>query len=31
MSGVMVKEKGEWKIALIHFSNLTGSDMPPQQ
>ena len=31
MSGVMVKQDGEWKIAQIHFSNLTGSDMPPQQ
>lgn len=31
MSGVMVKEEGEWKITLVHFSNLTGPDMPPQQ
>ncbi len=31
MSGVMVKQDGEWKIAQIHLSNLTGSDMPPQQ
>jgi uncharacterized protein (TIGR02246 family) len=28
---VMVKEGGVWRIAMVHFSNLTGPDRPPEE
>jgi ketosteroid isomerase-like protein len=28
---VLVREGGEWRIALAHFSNLTGAEQPPAQ
>jgi uncharacterized protein (TIGR02246 family) len=28
---VMVRESGVWRIALVHFSNLTGPDRPPAE
>lgn len=31
VSGVLKKEKGGWKFETLHFSNLTGDDMPPQE
>jgi ketosteroid isomerase-like protein len=31
ISGVLKKEKAGWKFQTLHFSNLTGSDMPPPE
>jgi uncharacterized protein (TIGR02246 family) len=31
LSIVFVREGGEWRVALLHFSNLTGPDRPPSE
>ncbi|MCB1781998.1 MAG: nuclear transport factor 2 family protein [Candidatus Competibacteraceae bacterium] len=31
VSGVLRKEKSGWKFQTLHFSNLTGDDMPPPE
>ena len=31
VSGVLKKEKAGWKFQTLHFSNLTGDDMPPSE
>jgi hypothetical protein len=31
VSGVLKKEKAGWKFQTLHFSNLTGGDMPPPE
>lgn len=31
VSGVLKKEKAGWKFQTLHFSNLTGGDMPPSE
>ena len=31
VSSVLVKEKAGWRFQTLHFSNLTGNDMPPPE
>ena len=31
ISSVLIKEKAGWRFQTLHFSNLTGSDMPPPE